>query len=163
MNELVVVAFDDELEADEGLLTARRLESCGELTMRDAAIAIKTRRGQLRVRQTTEISTSRRPPADGWWGLLITLLVGGPMAASRYGNAFNDLYGRLDELGLDPEFTSELSESLEPGQSAVFILVDGAELGAVLRPLCELGGRILSTSLPDDAVETIRQRLRSPA
>lgn len=161
MNELVVVAFDDELKADEAFLAARRLESCGQLSMRDAAIAIKTRRGNLRVRETTEISTSRRPTADGWWGLLITLLVGGPMGASRYGPAFTDLYGHLDELGLDPEFASELSETLEPGHSAVFILVDGIDLRAYLGPLSQLGGRMLSTSLPGRSVETIHRRLRA--
>ncbi|MCP4965875.1 MAG: hypothetical protein GY926_17670, partial [bacterium] len=53
MNELVVVAFDDELKADEGLIAAMRRQMDGYLQMRDAAIAVKTKRGRLRVRQTT--------------------------------------------------------------------------------------------------------------
>ena len=161
MNELVVVAFDDELKADEALVRARRLESRGELSLRDAAVAIKTRRGHLRVRQTTEISTSRRETTNGWWGLFITLLVGGPMGARHYGAAFDDLYGRLDEVGLDPDFASELSETLEPGQSAMFMLVKSTEPRDYERSLRKLGGRVLATSVPDHSVETIRQSLRS--
>ena len=50
--------------------------------------------------------------ASGWWGLLITLLVGGPMGDDHYGDAFRRYYGRLDELGIDDEFVTELRKIL---------------------------------------------------
>ncbi|MCP5035914.1 MAG: DUF1269 domain-containing protein, partial [Actinomycetia bacterium] len=154
------VAFDDELKADEGLIAAMRRQMDGYLQMRDAAIAVKTKRGRLRVRQTTEISTRRRQTDEGWWGLLITLLVGGPMGDNQYGEVFATMYGRLSQLGLDAMFTTELSETLEPGHSALCLLVYQRDLKPTLAEMGQLGGRVLHTPLAEHSVETIRERLR---
>ena len=161
MNELVVVAFADELKADEGLVTLRRRQKNGEIVIRDAAIALKTQRGKLEVRQTTEISTSRRRPPDGWWGLLIALLLGGAMGRNLYGDRFDSLYGRLSELGIDDEFVAELSETIEPGQSALFLLIREAHRDVAMEKLQTLGGHVLSSPLPEDSVRAIRATDRS--
>ena len=163
MNELVVVAFDDELKADEALVAVRRRQMRGEVDIRDTAIVLKTRRGRLEVRQTTEISTSHRKQPDGWWGLLIAVMLGGPMGRDRYGAGFSRLYGRLSELGIDDDFVTQVSELIEPGQSALFVLIDrenGDSATAILR---SLGGQVFSTPLPEGSVRRIVETMRSSA
>jgi uncharacterized membrane protein len=158
VSELVVVAFESESSADERLLDATRLMARNLLRMSDAATAVKTRRGKLRVRQTTEISGRPSGRVDGWWGFLITLLIGGPVGAAHYGQAFDELYGNLDELGIESNFAAELSETLEPGHSALFVLIEEDDFDAMI--FGQLDGVVFQTPFPERAATIINQAMR---
>jgi len=160
MNELIVVIFDDDLRADEILLALVREHRAGELAIEDAAVAVKSTRGRLEIRQTTRIPVGRRDVANGWWGLLISLLIGGPVGRTHYGVGFDGLYGRLGTVGIDDAFCHELSESVEPGNSALFALVSYQHVARTVRRLRRFDGCLMHTRLPESGARAIREVLR---
>jgi uncharacterized membrane protein len=159
MNELIVLIFDDDLRADEVLLAVLRAQRAGELAIVDAAVATKSTRGRLEIRQTTRIPIGRGDLANGWWGLLITLLIGGPAGRSHYGVGFDALYGKLGTLGADEAFCYELSESVEPGNSVLFALASQQNVAQTVRQLRRFNGSLMHTKLPESCAQAVRDTL----
>ena len=58
--------------------------------------------------------------------------------------------GAMSDIGIDDKFMKDLSETLQPGNSALFILVRKATPDKVLDQLKGFGGTVLKTSLTAD-------------
>ena len=85
------------------------------------------------------------PWAIGFPGLAMALF-GGVLAKGR-------------DLGVDNDFMKEVSNSLEPGGSAVFMLVYKATPDKATEELSKYGGHLAQTSLSKEDEEHLRQAL----
>jgi uncharacterized membrane protein len=65
----------------------------------------------------------------------------------------------LTEVGIDDNFMKELAKILQPGSSALFVLVRKATPGMVLEELRDTGGKILKTSLAHEKEEKLQAAL----
>jgi uncharacterized membrane protein len=63
------------------------------------------------------------------------------------------------DLGIDNTFIKEVGDSLEPGGSAIFMLVIEAVEDKVLEDLKQFGGKLFSTSLSVEDEEKLRKAL----
>lgn len=163
MSNLVVVAFDDELKADEAMVAAARLQQKHQIDIEDAAIVVKTHKGKIKVRETTDITASKGATAGGWWGLLIGVLLGGPIGGVLWGAGLGALYGKMIDLGVDERFMKEVGETLSPGHSAIFFLVRSVNPEAALAELSRFDGKVLHTSFPSDVEAEITKALEATA
>ncbi|BAU15767.1 hypothetical protein LEP3755_63320 (plasmid) [Leptolyngbya sp. NIES-3755] len=145
MSDLIVIGFPDEFKADEVLLDLRKLEREHLLDLEDAAIVVRQRDGKVKVKQTQELVTSGAL-SGGFWGLLIGLIFLHPMLAI-FGAAVGALSGALTDIGIDDNFIRELGNTIEPGTSAIFVLVRKSTPDKVLEDLSKFEGKVLRTSL----------------
>ena len=136
------------------LIAARRLDQQKQIDIEDAALVVNTAPGSLTIRLTTEISTSRRPVMTGWLGPLIALLIGGPSGGRRYGDAVHRLHGQLGQLGMDEVFVSQVAETIDSSQSAVFLLFGRGQPAADMFQPGD--GHLLRTAIPEETVDVIR-------
>lgn len=92
--------------------------------MEDAAVAVKNEKGKVKVTQTLEkMATGSSVTWDFFWGFLIGLILMAPIFWGLLTALFACLLGKGRDLGIDNQFIKEVGESLEPGQSVLFILV----------------------------------------
>jgi uncharacterized membrane protein len=63
------------------------------------------------------------------------------------GAAAGAISGALADVGIDDKFMKELSETMTPGSSVLFVLVRKATPDRVLDELKGTGGKVLKTSL----------------
>ena len=145
MSDLIVIGFPSEFKADEVLLDLRKLERDHLLDLEDAAIVVRNKDGKVRVKQTQELVTSGAL-SGGFWGLLIGLIFLHPLLAI-FGAAVGALSGALTDIGIDDNFIQELGNTIEPGTSAIFILVRKSTPDKVLEDLSKFEGKVLKTSL----------------
>lgn len=145
MSELIVIGFPDEFKADEVLLDLRKLERDHLLDLEDAAIVVRNKDGKIRLRQTQELVTAGAL-SGGFWGLLIGLIFLEPLLAI-FGAAVGALSGSLTDIGIDDNFIRELGNTIEPGTSAIFILVRKSTPDKVLEDLSKFEGKVMQTSL----------------
>ena len=119
MDKMVVVVFDTEPKAYEGLQALSELHREGSLTVYSDAVIAKGTDGKVAVRQ----SASMGPVGallGGATGTLIGLL-GGPtgaatgMFAGGLGGAAYD----VANLGVGADFVDEVSKRLKPAKAAV--------------------------------------------
>ena len=65
----------------------------------------------------------------------------------------------MADYGINDDFIRSLGETLEPGTSALFVLVRRVTLDKVLPELRPFGGRIVHTSLSTEQEARLRQAL----
>jgi uncharacterized membrane protein len=95
------------------------------------------------------------------WGILIGLLFFNPLLGFMTGAAVGAgvLAGALADYGINDDFIRSLGETLEPGTSALFVLVRRATLDKVLPELRPFGGKIIHTSLSQEQEARLWQAL----
>jgi uncharacterized membrane protein len=64
-------------------------------------------------------------------------------------------------VGIDDKFMKELSETMKPGSSVLFILVRRATPDKVLEEIKGTGGKILKTSLSHDDENRLQEALNA--
>lgn len=166
MSDLIALAFEDEHRAAEVLNTLHRLQAEHLIDLDDAVVVVKNREGRLKLHQTHDLSAAGAA-GGAWWGLLLGIIfslpVLGPGAlalpflGALAGAAGGAIGGHFSDIGIDDRFIREVSAKLQPGSSAIFILVWKATLDEVLPELGRFEGTILHTSLSKEADEKLVQ------
>lgn len=145
MSDLIAVGFKDEFKADEVLIDLKKLEREYLIDLEDAAIVVRNKQGKVKIKQTQELVASGAL-SGGFWGLLFGVIFLHPMLA-LFGAAVGALSGALTDVGIDDEFVREIGNTLEPGTSAIFILVRKSTPDKVLEEISKFEGKVLRTSL----------------
>ncbi|MGV2830426.1 DUF1269 domain-containing protein [Myxosarcina sp. GI1(2024)] len=146
MSELIVVSFDNELKADEVLHKLGQMQKEHLVDLEDAVVVIKNQKGKVKVKQAYDLVTSGAV-GGGFWGSLIGLLFLHPLLGVAAGLATGALSGALTDIGINDEFIEDLGETIEPGTSALFLLVRKVTPDKVVEELRPFGGKLLQTSL----------------
>ena len=130
------------------------------ITLADAAVAVKDPKGKVKVKQTLENQISGSSAIwGGFWGLLIGLLFLAPIFWGLLGALMGYLLGKAGDVGIDNKFIKEVGESLDPGQSALFMLVVEATQDKVMDAMSEFGGEVYQTSLSKEDEEKLKKAL----
>ena len=157
MSDLIVIGFPDEFKADEVLLDLRKLEREHLIDLEDAAIVVRNKDGKVKVKQTQELVTSGAL-SGGFWGLLIGMIFFEPMLGIL-GAAVGALSGALTDIGIDDNFIRELGDTIEPGTSAIFVLVRKSTPDKVLEDLSKFEGKVLRSSLSHEDEDKLQAAL----
>ncbi len=101
--KLLVISFDDQLRAQEFLLSAVRLQKNDGLQMHDAVFIRRDADGTSHVTETTDVTAKRSALGGGVWGLLLGTVFGGPIGGLVGGAAMaggGALYAKLVDTGI---------------------------------------------------------------
>lgn len=162
MPDLIVIAYDSEQTGFEALDVADRLQKRELLRLIDAAVVVKDQQGKVTIKQTLEHRKTGTAAAwGGFWGLLVGLLFVGPILLGIVGAILGALIGKSQDLGIDNKFIQEVGDSLEPGNSALCMLVLEAKEDKVLDEMRKIGGTVFQTSLSKENEEKLRQALEN--
>ena len=74
-----------------------------EKRAKDAVIAFKTAGGRIKIRQTKDMTTGKGARRGGFWGLVVALILGGPLFGVLAGLGLGAIAGRRIDHGLDDE------------------------------------------------------------
>lgn len=157
MSELIVLTLEHEAEARELRHTLKELERQGLISLDDAAIVEKNPDGAIHVKN--EIDTGIKLGALG--GSLIGLLTSFvfPVVGLVVGAIGGALVGKSLDLGVDQKFVKDVSESLKPGGSALFLMVRHSNPDAVIAALKPHKGKLIQTTLSPEDQEALQQAL----
>ena len=62
----------------------------------------------------------------------------------------SDLGGKMTDIGIDDDFIKEVGNTIEPGHSALFLLIADWTEDKVLEDLAQFDATVLKTSLSDE-------------
>ncbi len=94
----------------------------------------------------TLCSKARR---GGCWGALFGLIFFIPVFGLAVGAALGAIFGAITKTGIDKEFQQRVRDMVNPGTSALFLIVDKITPDKAIAALSEYGG----TALHDVPVE----------
>jgi uncharacterized membrane protein len=149
-DHIIGMAFDKTSRADEVLLNLSHLAGEGQITLTDAVVVYKGDDERVHVRQTTDPTPKQGAMSGALWGLLIGSLFGpaGFLIGAGAGAASGGLMGKLVDVGLDDDWVKEVANWIEPGTSALLVLVSEGVRPVVLQELSRFEGRVLYCTFP---------------
>ena len=160
MSTLIAIVYDDEQTGFDALDKLGEMSKMQLVTLADAAVAVKDQKGKVKIKQTLENQVSGSAALwGGFWGLLIGLLFLAPIFWGLIGALMGYLAGKAGDVGIDDKFIKEVGDSLDPGQSALFMIVVEATLDKVLEEMSAFGGEVYQTSLSKEDEEKLKKAL----
>jgi len=155
---LVVFTFDDENEASGALNALRNLEKAGRLSINDSAVIRRGEDGKVHVDNKVDSSVKGGAAIGGILGLIIGGLLF-PIGGLILGAAGGAAVGKMMETGVDKKFVEDVSNSLQPGSSALFVTSNGGDRAAVVAALQPFKGTVYHTNLSSEAEQSLRSAL----
>lgn len=158
MSNLIVMTFDNRDEASKVRQTLRELERDGRLSLDDAAVIRKDANGTLAIDNEVDRGIKIGAIGGGLLGLLLSVLF--PVLGLVVGAAGGALVGRMADLGIDQQFVKDVSSSLQPNSSALFVIVRDAAPDIVIAALEPYQGTLYHTTLDPTVEAEIRDALK---
>lgn len=146
MSDLVVFAFSNPSGAAEMGETIKELQKEQLIDVADAATVVRRDDGKVKVKQAVSL-VGAGALGGAFWGMLIGLLFFMPWLGLAVGAVTGALSGKLSDYGIDDDFIKEVGETVEPGHSALFLLIRNWTEDKVLERLSKFDATVLRTSL----------------
>lgn len=146
MSELIVIGYDNEAQAEAARTELFGLAREYLVDVADAVVARADENGKIKLNQMVNMWTVGAS-GGAFWGLLIGLLFFNPLLGLAAGAGVGALTGALSDYGINDKFMKDVSDVLQPGQAALFMMVRDHASDRVIERLGEKGGRILRTNL----------------
>src|SRR3954466_5768030 len=123
MADLIAIGYPDETTASLAEEEVQRLAKDLIIEPDAVAVIVRDKEGKYKV------STSRRAVGGGatwgmFWGLLFGLLFFVPVFGMAVGAGLGALMGKIEKTGIDKEFQDQVREMLQPGTSALFLVIE---------------------------------------
>jgi uncharacterized membrane protein len=160
--DLIAIGYDDEETAESAAEEVYRLAH--DLVIEPEAVAVIKRDQDGKYK----VITNHHPLAEGvtwgmFWGVLFGLLFFIPVLGLAVGGVLGVLFGTVDKIGIDKTFQREVRDMLQPGTSALFLVVVKVTPDKAIERLSKYGGRVLKTSLSADAEQKLQEALGGAA
>lgn len=162
MADLIAIGYPDETTAGQAEEEAQRLAA--DLIIQPDAIAaiVRTKDGKFRV--TTNHHVVGAGASYGMlWGLLFGVLFFVPVFGMAIGAGLGALMGKLEKSGIDKEFQKQVRDLLQPGTSALFLVVEKVTPDKAVDALSKYGGTVLKSSLTREAEQELQEELHGSA
>ena len=140
MSNLVVVGFDEPHKAEEVRLKLQELQSEFLLDLADVVVAVKDESGKIKLHHEGNLIADAAV-FQGFCGSLANLIL--------FNATTSTTSGALTDVGITDHFMKELTATLIPSSSVLFVLTrsPSPDRDRMLEELKGLGGKILMTSL----------------
>ncbi len=159
MSDLIVITFDKEDEAAKVRDAIRKEQKQDLVSLDDSAVVVRDEHGKVHVKNELDRGVKIGAVGGGLLGLLIAGIFF-PFAGILMGVLGGMGVGALADLGIQKKFVKEVSDKLQPGTSAIFLIVRHANANAVVTALKPYKGEIYQSTLDTEDEETLRRVLK---
>lgn len=155
MTEMIVLAFGTESGAKEALGVLSHLQKQELIKLSDAATIVRKADGKVKVKQAVDL-VGAGALGGAFWGMLIGLIFLVPWLGLAIGAISGAIAGRFSDIGIDDKFIKEVGTTVEPGHSALFLLVERMTEDRVLPELQKFHPTVLRTNLSAEDEEKLK-------
>ena len=154
MADLIAIAYPDEATADAAAEEARRLAR--DLIIQPDAIAVITRDEEGNYHTHT---SHHLVGAGATWGMFWGLLFFIPVFGMAVGAGMGALMGKITKSGVDKEFQDQVRGMIQPGTSALFLMVEKVTPDKAVEAMSKYGGTVIKTSLSKEGEAELQEAL----
>ena len=158
MADLIAIGYPHETTAYDAAREARRLAT--DMIIEPDAIAVIARDPD----GSYHVTTSHHPMTKGaswglFWGFLFGLLFFIPVLGMAVGAGLGALMGKVTKTSIDQQFQDQVRGMVQPGTSALFLMLEKATPDKAVEALSKYGGTVLKTSLSKDDEQELQDAL----
>lgn len=155
--ELMAKVFDEADEAQQALESLKEFQKQGTLKLRNAAVLIKDEDGQTSLKEMGDVGVKGGRLFGAVTGGLIGLLGGpvGVIVGAAAGAGVGGLAAKKIDTGFSDQFLETFQERLQPGNSALIVLVEQESADELSEAWADKEGIIVRQALTDEMVEQL--------
>src|SRR6516164_5864055 len=163
MATLVAIGYPDQNTAESARMTVMELEQDLIIQADQVASISRDMEGKYHV-HTSHSGASAGAGAmwGGFWGFLFGLLFLIPFLGLALGAGMGALFGHFGEKGIDKAFQQQVRDHLQPGTSALFMVIEHATPDKATAALQQYGGTVIKTSLSEEDTKKLQEALQPP-
>src|SRR5256885_798841 len=158
MAELIAIGYPDETTAGAAKQEVERLSH--DLIIEPDAIAsiVRDKEGKFHV-TTTHHAVAGGTSWGMFWGFFFGLLFFVPVFGMAVGAGLGALFGKIEKSGIDKDFQEQVRDMLQPGTSALFLVVEKVTPDKAVEAMSKYGGTVLKSSLSKDSENELQEAL----
>ena len=154
MADLIAIGYPDETTALSAMDEAERLQK--ELVIQADAVAaiIRNKEGKIRV-----VTNHHAVGAGATWGMFWGMLFFVPFLGMAVGAGMGALMGKVTKSAVDKQFQDQVRDMLQPGTSALFMVVEKVTPDKAVAAMSKYGGTVLKSSLSNETQQQLQDAL----
>jgi uncharacterized membrane protein len=158
MATLIAIGYPDETTAALAEQEVEKLSKDLIIEPDAIAVIVRDKEGKFKV-STNHHSVGGGAMWGMFWGGLFGLLFFVPFFGMAIGAGLGALTGKIEKSGLDEEFQSQVRDMLEPGTSALFLVVEKVTPDKAIEALQKYKGTVLKSSLSKETEKKLQDAL----
>jgi uncharacterized membrane protein len=160
--ELIAIAYPDPDRAAHVLDTVKLLSDGRVIDVEDVVAISKDQEGRYKS-DGGRRDIERGAVAGALIGTVIGLIFLAPAVGTLFGAASGAVGGSIADVGRIDDFVTEVGQQMPAGSSLLIMHVQGGDVERLLSEMSQHGGKLIRTTLPDDAEARIRVALGETA
>ena len=158
MPDLIAIAYDDTTTALSAMDEVHHLAE--DLVIQPDAVAAIVRSDDGKYRTITNQHEVGAGATWGlFWGFLFGLLFFVPVLGIVLGAGMGAIMGKITKAEIDKGFQDQIRDALQPGTSALFLIVEQMTTDKATEGLSKFGGNVIKTSLSKEAEAELQEAL----
>jgi uncharacterized membrane protein len=162
MADLIAIGYDDETTAAAAAEEVKQLARDLIIEPDAVAVIVRDKDGKYSV-TTNHHSVGGGATYGMFWGLLFGVLFFVPVFGMAVGAGLGALMGKVEKTGIDKEFQQQVRDMVQPGTSALFLVIEKVTPDKAIEGLSRFGGTVLKSSLSKDAEREVQDALHGTA
>ena len=158
MSDLIAIGYPDETTAEAAADEARQLAKDLIIEPDAIAVIVRDQSGDYHV-HTRHHLVGGGATWGMFWGLLFGLLFFIPVFGMAIGAGLGALMGKVTKSGIDKQFQDQVRGMLQPGTSALFLMVEKVTPDKAVEAMSKYGGTVLKTSLSKEGEKELQDAL----
>jgi len=123
VSEMMVLGFENEMEADRFGLKLAELQKDMIVQLGDAAEVVRDPDGKPHVKHGSHI-VGAGAMGGAFWGMLFGLLFFVPFLGLAIGAGMGALFGKMGKTGIDQQVLSQMGDAVPPGKAGWFLIIN---------------------------------------
>jgi uncharacterized membrane protein len=158
MPDLIAIAYDDTTTAMSAMDEVHHLAN--DLVIQPDAVAaiIRSEDGKYRT-VTNQHEVGAGATWGLFWGFLFGILFFVPVLGLVLGAGLGAIMGKITKAEIDKSFQDQIRDALQPGTSALFLIVEQMTTDKATDGLSKFGGNVIKTSLSKEAEAELQEAL----
>ena len=161
MSDLIVIGYQNETTAKEVWEELVKLQYDYLVDLEDAAVIRRDTKGKLHITTPAHHAVAWGTLSGLFWGVLIGLVFLFPIAplVGVAGGLVGAALGEAKKLDIKDDFKLRVQDVVQPGTSAILVIVRKATPDKVEEALRPYGGTVLRSSLTRDSEQQLMKAL----
>lgn len=158
MPDLIAIAYDDTTTALSAMDEVHHLAE--DLIIQPDAVAAIVRSDDGKFRTITNQHEVGAGATWGlFWGMLFGILFFVPVLGMAFGAGLGAIMGKITKSSIDKSFQDQIKDALQPGTSALFLIVEQMTGDKATKGLSKFGGEVIKTSLSEEDEKELQDAL----
>jgi uncharacterized membrane protein len=155
MSELMVLGFENEMEADAFGVTLAELQKDLIVQLQDAAMVVRDEDGKPHVKHGNNL-VGAGALGGAFWGMLFGLLFFVPFLGLAIGAAMGGLFGKLGKTGINKQVLEQMGDAVPPGKAGWFLLISQMTEDKFLAAVTGTKATLVRSNLSHDQEEELK-------